>query len=218
MMLWMESVPFISAIKMPFNLLLSSALSNAEALLNRAIMLDPKTKNKLTNLHGTIFSIKCTSPEFSIFITVLEEGFLLSPVIAGEANAEISGSAHELSKLLFAKEKSSVIRNNKIFLKGDANSIQDLQTIIFELDIDWEYRLSKIIGDIPTQVLSESLDSIKNFLDESADSFKIDIHEYIHEEVKLIPTAHELEDFYYRIDALRLRLDRNHARLTRLEI
>jgi len=181
-------------------------------------MLDSMSKKKLTKLHGKIFSIKCTAPEYSIFITVLEEGFLLSTVIADEADAEISGSANELLKLLFAKEKGNIIRNNNIRLKGDATSIQELQTILFELDIDWEYQLSKFIGDIPTQTFSDGLDLLKNFLNKSVASLKTDIDEYIHEEVKIVPTAYELEDFYHRIDALRLRLDRSHAKLTKLEI
>ena len=214
----MEFVPFISDIKMPINLLLSSVLSSAETLLNKAIMLDAKSRNKLAKLNGKIFSIKCTSPEILIHITVNDENFLLTSVIEKEADAEIAGSAKELSTLLFSKNKDNIIRNNKIFLKGDANSIRELQTIIFEIDIDWKFRLSKIIGDIPTQALNESLDSIKNFLNESTVSFKADIDEYIYEEVKIIPTTHDLEDFYYRIDALSLRLDRSRARLSKLEI
>lgn len=203
---------------MPLNLLLSTALSSVEAILNKALVLDPMSQKKLAKLQGKIFSVKCTNPEISIFITVHEEGFLLSPFIADEADSEISGSADELLKLLFAKDKSNIIRNNDIQIKGDATDIQDLQTIIFDLNIDWEYQLSKFIGDIPTQTLSDGLDLIKNFISKSATSFKTDIDEYIHEEVKIIPTANELEDFYYRIDALRLRLDRSQARLTKLEL
>jgi len=218
MMSWMVSAPSILAIKMPLKLLISTALSRVEAFLNKTLMLDSMSKKKLTKLHGKIFSIKCTAPEYSIFITVLEEGFLLSTVIADEADAEISGSANELLKLLFAKEKGNIIRNNNIRLKGDATSIQELQTILFELDIDWEYQLSKFIGDIPTQTFSDGLDLLKNFLNKSVASLKTDIDEYIHEEVKIVPTAYELEDFYHRIDALRLRLDRSHAKLTKLEI
>lgn len=203
---------------MPLNLLLSAALSGAEAILNKTLELDPLSKKKLLKLQGKIFSVKCTSPEIFIFITIHEEGFLLSPVIADLAEAEISASANELLKLLFAKDKSNIIRNNNVQIKGDITDIQELQEIIFDLDINWEYQLSKFIGDVPTQSLSNGLDLLKNFITKTAESIKTDVDEYIHEEAKMIPTTHELEDFYYRIDALRLRLDRNHARLTKLEI
>lgn len=181
-------------------------------------MLDTNSKKRLEGLQGKIFSFKSTSPEISISITVHEEGFLFSPVVNGDVDAEVSGPAAELSKLLFAKDKNTIIRNSKISLTGDASSLQELQTIIVELDIDWEYRLSKIIGDLPTQALSESLDSLKSFLDSSTTSLTNDIDEYVHEEAKIIPTTLELNNFYHRIDALRLRLDRNRARLTKIAL
>lgn len=203
---------------MPIKLLFSSALSNAEFFLNKALMLDPISKKKLAKLSDKIFTIKCTTPDLSIFMTIYKEGFLLSPVIIDKADSEISGSANELLKLLFAKDKGNIIRNNNIQLKGDIASIQELQTILFELNIDWEYQLSKFIGDVPTQTFSDGLGLLQNFLNKSATNLKTDIDEYIHEEAKIVPAANELEEFYYRIDALRLRLDRSHARLTKLAI
>jgi ubiquinone biosynthesis protein UbiJ len=203
---------------MPIELLFSAALSSLEVLLNKAILLDPISKNKLNKLVGNIYAVKCTAPDISIFITVHEEGFLLSPAITDEEHSEIIGSANALLKLLFTQDKSNIIRNNDIQLNGDASSIQDLQVILFKLDIDWEYQLSKLIGDVPTQTFSESLDFLNNFLNKSVTGLKTNIDEYIHDEKNIAPTAYEIENFYHRIDALRLRLDRSHAKLTKLEI
>jgi ubiquinone biosynthesis accessory factor UbiJ len=201
---------------MPLKLLLSSVLSSAELILNKALMLDPASKQKLANLHGKIFAINCTKPECSIIFTVLDEGFLLSSVITDEADAEISASADALLKLLLAKDKNSIIRNDDIQLKGDVSSIQELQAILFELDIDWEYQLSKGIGDIPTQAISDSLDILRNFISNSAKSLTTDIDEYIHEEKNIVPTIAELESFFQRIDQLRLRIDRTESRIGNL--
>ncbi len=202
---------------MPFKLLLSSVLSSAELILNKALMLDPASKQKLVNLRGKIFTINCTKPECSIIFTVLDDGFLLSPVTVDEADAEISASADALLKLLLAKDKNNLIRNADIQLKGDVSSIQELQAILFELDIDWEYQLSKGIGDIPTQTLSSSLDILKSFISNSAESLTTDIDEYIHEEKNIVPTITELENFFQRIDQLRLRIDRTESRIDNLE-
>ena len=207
---------------MPLNLLLSTVLSSAELILNKALTLDPSSKNKLRKLQGNIFAINCVNSgrsilDYSIFITVLDEGILLSPVITDEANAEISASANVLLKLLLAKDKSNIIRNENIQLKGDASSIQDLQAILLELDIDWEYQLSKGIGDIPTQTLSDGLDILKNFISNSAASLTTDIDEYVHEEKNIVPTAAELENFFQRIDQLRLNIDRTESRIDNLK-
>ena len=201
---------------MSLELLLSTGVSGAEILLNKALTLDPASKNKLTLLQGKIFAIKCTKPNCSIFITVLEKGFQLTTTITDEVDAEITATADVLLKLIIAKNKDHVIRNKNIQLKGDASSIQDLQAILFELDIDWEYQLSKLIGDIPTQALSDSIAKLKIFLSNNAASLTADIDEYLHEERKIVPTTSELEIFYQRIDQLRLKVDRTESRINKL--
>ncbi len=202
---------------MSLELLLSTGVSSAEILLNKALTLDPASKNKLAQLQGKIFAIKCTKPNCSIFITVLEKGFQLTTAIADEADAEISAAADVLLKLLITKNKDHVIRNENIQLKGDASSIQDLQAILFKLDIDWEYQLSMVIGDIPTQVLSDGIEKLKNFISYSASSLAMDIDEYLHEEKNIVPTIGELESFYQRIEQLSLRIDRTGSRINILE-
>lgn len=205
---------------MPINLILSAVLGKAETLLNKALTLDPTSNKKLTRLSGTTIVIKSVNPECSLFISVHEQGFSLSPVITDiteKTDAEISGPSQELIKLLFAKEKGDVIRNKDIQLKGDITSIQELQNIFLELDIDWEYQLSKFIGDVPTQTLSDGIELLKSFVNQSTLSLKTNIDEYIHEEAKLLPSSNELENFYQRIDALRLRLDRSQARINNFE-
>ncbi len=161
MTLWMESALYILDIKMSLELLLSSGLSNTEIILNKALSLDPTSKNKLLPLQGKVFAIKCTKPFCLIFITILEEGIQLSSAAADDADVEISASASVLLKLLLAKNKDSIIRNENIQLKGDASSIQELQAILFDLNIDWEYHLSKVIGDVPTQAINDGLNKLK---------------------------------------------------------
>lgn len=207
---------------MSINLLLSSGLSSAELILNKALVLDPLSKKKLAGLRGNIFAINCTKsissiPAFSIFITVLDDGISLSPTIAEDANAEISASANVLLKLLLTKDKSSIIRNENIQIKGDASSIQELQAILFDLNIDWEYQLSKVIGDIPTQAVNDGLNKLKDFFNYSTASLTSGINEYIHEEKNIVPTTTELDFFFQRIDQLRLRVDRTESRINKLE-
>jgi ubiquinone biosynthesis protein UbiJ len=201
---------------MPFELFLSAALSSVEIILNKALNLDPFSRNRLASLQGKVFAIKCTKPDCKIFIMVLENGFQLTNSIIDEADAEIAATADVLLKLLIAKNKDSIIRNENIQLKGDASSIQDLQAILFDLDIDWEYQLSKLIGDIPTQALSDGIAKLKIFLSNNAASFTEDIDEYLHEEKKIVPTMSELEIFYQRIDQLRLKVDRAESRINKL--
>lgn len=203
---------------MPFNLILSAALVGAETAINNALELDPLSKKKLLPLSGKTIAITCTSPSLSLIITVTEQGFSLSPLQTIEADSAISGSAAALLQLLTSKDKSKIIRTNAVQIIGDTGCIQDLQAILNDLNIDWEYQLSNFIGDIPTQSLSDGMKFIRDFLSKSSESLKTDLDEYIHEEINLFPSTDELELFYQRIDTLRLRVDRSQARITRLDI
>jgi ubiquinone biosynthesis protein UbiJ len=203
---------------MSLNLLLSVALSQAETLLNKALALDPATQIKLLELNGQNIAVRSIHPQLAILIAINEQGVSLSPLISDitdQVDAEISGPAKELIKLLLTKEKSNIIRNQKIQLKGDITSIQALQNIFLKLDIDWEYHLSKLLGDVPTQTFSDGMAFLKNFINSSTSSLQNSVDEYIHEESNLFPSSNELERFYQRIDSLRLRLDRNQARINK---
>ncbi len=213
----MESAQFTLGIKMSFELLLSSAFSGAEELLNKALELDPASKNKLFGLSGKVFEVKCTSPEFSIFITIHEQGFLLSPFFDGNSDAKISGKASGLLELLTSSDKEKVIRSKAIKLQGDTEAIQQFQSMLFELNIDWEYHLSKLIGDIPTQTLSEGLDFLGDFLKKTGTSIQSYIDEYAHNEANLFPHDEEIESFSQRINQLRLKVDRSEARIRNFE-
>ncbi len=202
---------------MTAKLLLAGALANIEILVNEALSLDTQSRSKLARLDGNIIAVKSTEPTCFIYITAHEQGFLLSPEIAGDADAEISGTAAALLKILVAHDKNKSIRQNNIILKGDIAIIQDFQNTLMQLNVDWEYQLSKFIGDIPTWFLTEAKNSLNNFFEQSVISLKNDIDEYLHEEKKVLPTRYELENFYHRIDELRLKLDRNQARLAKLQ-
>lgn len=210
-------MPFISAIKMPFDLLYSSALSGMQVIINKALTLAPSTSRKLARLSGQTIAVESTSPSLEFFITVLDEGVLLGHQFDQQPDARISASASALMQLLLADDKTEVIRRKGIGLHGKTESIQTLQECLASLNIDWEYQFSKILGDIPTQALSDGLKALQEFIGESSSRMRTNIDEYLHEEIKMFPTRVELENFYREIDQLRLRLDRNRARLERLE-
>ena len=201
---------------MSLKLIFGSALTGMETVLNNALALDPASKKKLIKLSGKTIAVAVSSPSLSLFITITERGFLLSPIQTAEADSEITGSATSLLPLLISRDKTKIIRTNSVQLKGDISVIQDFQNLLTDLNIDWEYQLSKFIGDVPTQGLSNGLKFIADFISKSSASLKNDLDEYIHEEINLLPGTTEMERFYQRIDTLRLSLDRNQARVNKI--
>ena len=92
---------------------------------------------------------------------------------------------------------------------------RSLQGVLLESRIDWEYQLSRVLGDIPTQLVADGVHKSQAYLRRTAQRVSRDISDFVLEEGRLVPAADELEKFYSDVQALVLRLDRLDARMTR---
>ena len=201
---------------MSLELAFASALSGAEILINQALELDPQSKKKLLALKGKLIGIQSSAPEINLSINIHDQGILLSPLADPACDALIRGNASSLMNVLLTKDKSAAMRQYNIHIQGDAAVIQLLQDVLNGLDLDWEYQFSKLLGDVPTQLLGDSLRQLQQLMRHAHTRMRANLDEYLHEESALLPGKNELEVFYQRIDDLRLRMDRFNSRLQKL--
>ncbi len=194
-------------------------LASSETLLNSLIAMDTAMPTKLHPLVGKMLRVECDFPPLSFNMLVSEKSILLMQGEADTANAKVKGSAAALAGLLADNVKSidrGSARDNRAVISGDTDFLQDLKGVLTRLDIDWEYQLSKVIGDIPTQVVSDCLAGTREFARQSADNLRDDLDVWLHEEKKLFPDASQLETYFRAVDRLRLSVDRLEARTKRL--
>ncbi len=194
-------------------------LASSETLLNSLIAMDAAMPTKLHPLASKMLRVECDFPPLSFNMLVSENSILLMQGEADAANARVKGSAAALAGLLADNVKSidrGSARNNRAVISGDTDFLQDLKGVLTRLDIDWEYQLSKVIGDIPTQVVSDCLAGTREFARQSADNLRDDLDAWLHEEKKLFPDASQLETYLRAVDRLRLSVDRLEARTNRL--
>lgn len=197
---------------MALTLFTSAILASLELAINEVLKLDPACQKKIISLNGSVLAIRCHAPSLEIFLIVREQKLVLASYYEGKPDTLISGRADALLKLLLTKDKNSAFYNDNLEVEGNLELAQALQKILTQINIDWEYHLSKFIGDIPTQTLSTSISSTQEFVRNTHASLAMDLDEYIHEEATLFPTPNDLENFYNAIDALRLKVDRAEAR------
>lgn len=197
-------------------LLQTALLAALETALNQAIALDPAAGNALGRLSGKMLRIQCTRPALAANVMVTDRGLQLGASDEIPADATVSGPPLALLKRLLTRDTDN-LREDGIVIGGDTALVNALQEIFTDLDVDWEYRLSKVIGDIPTQLLSDGITSTSAFLKRTGENVVQDVDDYLHEEKKLFPDAVQLQGFYRRIDALRLRVDRLQARTAALQ-
>ncbi len=85
-----------------------------------------------------------------------------------------------------------------------------------DLELDWEYELSRWLGPVATQLLGSGLRGSTRWARQSADSLRQDLADYLSEESRALVGREEAEARFEELDDLKIRLDRLEARLARL--
>ena len=200
------------------NPLLISALSApAEALINAVLAQDPVAASRLARYDGKSLRLHCSGPlQWDITLLVQGQRIALRAISEVEPDASISANASAFLRLLLSKQQTEALFSSDIMLSGDTHVLQELHSILGNLNIDWEDHFGRIFGDIPTWQASQAMQRSHAWARSTTSSLLDDVEEYLHEEARLLPTASELNSYSDRINALVLGLDRLEARQARL--
>ena len=197
---------------MSLALLQTALLMPLEFTINKLLMLDAGSHARLARLQSRTLALHITTPDTVLYIRADSRGLHLSPVFEGEVSASLHGPASAMLGLLLQSDKASNLQASNLELRGNTAFVEGLQNLLLDLDLDWEFQLSRIIGDLPTQALGSGLRQTQELLQTTGRRLKEDATEYLFEESALLPAGPELEFFYTGIDELVLHLDRLEAR------
>jgi ubiquinone biosynthesis protein UbiJ len=202
---------------MSFAMFQSALLLPVELAINGVLALDAATKLRLAALDGGTLGVHSTQPSANVFIKVQGNRLHLSALHEGGETASLHGPAAALLGLLLRREPTESLHASKVELRGDTAFVQQLQALLRDLDIDWEYHLSKLVGDIPTQAAADTMRKADAELRRAGTRMRENVSEYLFEESGMLPHADELDAFYRDIADLKLRADRVQARLDALQ-
>ena len=197
---------------MSFAMFQSALLLPVELAINGVLALDAASRQRLANLDGGTLGVHSTAPSANVFIEVQGNRLRLSTLHEGSTSASLHGPASALLGLLLRREPTESLHASKVELRGDTAFVQQLQALLRELDIDWEYHLSKLVGDIPTQAAADGMRKAGAELRRVGERTRENVSEYLFEEAAMLPRADELESFYRDVAELKLRADRLQAR------
>jgi|Laugresp1bdmlbsn_1035097.scaffolds.fasta_scaffold14706_2 ubiquinone biosynthesis protein UbiJ len=203
---------------MSLSLLQTALLIPVEALLNRLLTLDAASAARLSALEGRTLAVFVTTPEFALYVSVRNRQLHLSPIFEGEPTASLRGSATALLQVLMQRNPVHSLAPYRVELRGSTGFVQDLQTLLRDLDMDWEFQLSRFIGDLPVAAVSTTMASGKEFVASSARAVKDNLQDYLAYECELFPSRAALELLQMQLQELALRTDRLEARIHALEI
>ena len=202
---------------MSFALLQNSLLLPLELAVNAMLSLDAASKGRLQRMEGNTLAVHVSQPTLSVYASVRGGRLQLASIHEGPETASLRGNASSLLGLLLRRERIDSLHAHNVELRGDTAFVQQLQTLLLDLDVDWEYQLSRLLGDIPTQAFADGLRGAGAQLRKTGARVRDNVDEYLHEESGLLPDANALEAFYREIAELKLRAERLDARIARLQ-
>lgn len=194
----------------------TALLASAEHALNRLLRLDGTAQPRLARLGGRVIAVHCTAPELALHILPNADGLRLASHWQGEADCTLHAPAASLLRLAASRQKTAILHSPEVRLEGDSASLLALAEILEDLELDWEYELSRWLGPVATQLFAGSLQHATRWSGQSLASLRQDLADYLGEESNTLVGRHEAEARFAEVDDLRLALDRLEARLARL--
>jgi len=197
-------------------MLTQALLAAVERGLNRVLALDSTALPRLARLNGRVIAVECQAPAVQLFILADGQGLRLASQWAGAVDCTLRAPAGALLRLALAKDKQAVLHEPEVDLDGDSGALMDLAGVLQDLDLDWEYELSRWLGPLPTALLAGHLRSRAGWTRENLNSLQLSLADYLSEESRTLVGRREADARFAELDDLKLSLDRLDARIERL--
>lgn len=197
-------------------MLLAGLLASTEHGLNRILRLDSTALARLAHLTGKVIAVDCRSPALQLFILPSDEGLLLASQWAAEADCTLRAPAASLVHLALSRNKTAILHSPEVALEGDSAVLMDLAAVLQDLELDWEYELSRWLGPVATQLLGGHLRSRSRWYQQGFASLNQNLAEYLSEESRPLVGQREAQARFRELDKAKIDLERLEARFERL--
>ena len=197
-------------------MLTQALLATAEQGLNQVLRLDGTALTQLAKMQGKVIEIDCPSPPLCLYLIPGSDGLRLASQWLTEVDCTLTAPAPRLLQLAFAQDKSAVLHTSDVDLSGDGDVMLELADILQNLELDWEYQLSRWLGPVGSHLLGSNLRSSARWTTSSLEQLRHNLADYLGEESRALVGQREAEARFNELDQLKLALDRLDARIERL--
>jgi ubiquinone biosynthesis protein UbiJ len=197
-------------------MLISGLLASAEHGINRVLRMDSTALPRLDRLSGKVIAVECTSPAFHLFILPSDEGLMLAAHWDAGADCTLRAPAASLMRLALSKDKTAVLHGPEVELDGESAVLLELVGVLQDLDLDWEYELSRWLGPVASPLIGGHLRSRASWTRDTVSSLSHNLAEYLSEESRALVGKREAEARFAEIDQAKQDLERLEARFERL--
>ncbi len=187
-----------------------------ETALNQYLSLDDNASQFLTPLAGKIIAITIEPFNETVYLCPTPDKIQCLENITGEVDTTMSGTLTALGLMSISANPMRSIYQGEIKIDGDTDVGRKFQTLFDKLELNWEKKLARYIGDNLAHNLGQLAYQGKNWTRETLATFKLNAIEFLTEETRDLPAKPEADSFYRQVDTLRMDYDRLAARTARL--
>ena len=195
----------------------ASAIPGLEAVINRYLRLDPDIGARLATLSGSSIGIDLRGLDLTLYIFPDEHGIQLKEQIEGEPDTVLRGTPLGMARLGLGGKTEKTLFSGDVVIEGDVETGQAFKGILDELDIDWEEQLSRLTGDVIAHQLGNTARLGRRAVRHGLAALEKDLGEYLQEELRVLPSRIETENFSADVTRISMDVDRLKARLKRLQ-
>jgi ubiquinone biosynthesis protein UbiJ len=209
----------------PYNAAMTSPLDwkplagrTLEAALNRALALDPDTRDSLRGLEGRRIALRLQSPPLAMQVRVDGERLAVGPVDAAvEPDLSVRSTLAALIAQLPMFRRDDAPPVGRLHVSGDAELARRLQRLAERFDPDWQQPFAAVFGDVLGVQIANTVASALKQARHAGRNLAQTAAEYVTEESRDIVGRDELNAFHDDVDALRDDAERLAARVMRLQ-
>jgi ubiquinone biosynthesis protein UbiJ len=167
--------------------------------LNKTLSLDPESFDRIKQLHNKTLCLTILPLDVKMCFNITSSGFESCETTL--ADITVSGKPSDFIK--FSQDNNKNLYNSGIKIVGDMGLADEIKTILSQLDLDWEGFIANYTGDVPARLFSQGSKKTFNFVKQAKQNFKRDTIEYFQEEIQILPTRVEMENFNHAVAELR---------------
>lgn len=194
------------------------SLKALQKAMNKALNLDENMPEKLRALNNKTLELIIAPLNVNFFIQFKEEHILLLDQFEGTADTIIHSSPIGLIRLsILPASKARSLFNDKIRMSGNIELGQQVKNLFDAMDIDWEGHLSHFTGDVVAHQIGSFVRKGLGFKKHFDQSLRQNMSEYLQEELRVLPSKNELDDFFAQVDELSLSAERLQAHVNQLK-
>jgi ubiquinone biosynthesis protein UbiJ len=189
-----------------------------EAALNRALALDPDTRDGLRTLDGQRIVLELEQPPLALQVRVDGERLVVGPVDAArEADLSVRSTLGALIAQLPMFRRDDAPPVGRLRVSGDADLARRLQRLAERFDPDWQQPFAAVFGDVLGVQIANAVAAALQQARTAGRNLAQATAEYLTEESRDVVGRDELNAFHDDVDALRDDVERLAARIVRVQ-